>query len=172
MGTLIQDMKYTLRTLLKSPGFVAVAVLTLALGIGANVAIFALVNAVLLQPLPFHEPDRLVHIFDDLNGAGAKDVGMSAPELEDLRHRTNVFERVSALWPVSTALTGEIAPKGSNCLAPVRIIFNCWARARLSAGSSGKRTGCPVSWMESSLAMASGNGNSGAIPASSAGGSA
>jgi putative ABC transport system permease protein len=106
MGTLIQDMKYALRTLLKSPGFVVIAVLTLALGIGANVAIFALVNAVLLQPLPFHEPDRLVRIFDDLNGAGAKDVGMSVPELEDLRKRSEVFEQVSALWPVSVALTG------------------------------------------------------------------
>lgn len=106
MGTLIQDMKYALRTLLKSPSFVAIAVLTLALGIGANVAIFALVNAVLLQPLPFHQPDRLVRVFDDLNGAGAKDVGMSVPELEDLRHRTDVFEQVSAVWPVSVALTG------------------------------------------------------------------
>ena len=96
MGTLIQDMKYALRTLLKSPGFVAIAVLTLALGIGANVAIFALVNAVLLQPLPFHEPDRLVRVFDDLNGAGAKNVGISVPELEDLRHRTDVFASKSA----------------------------------------------------------------------------
>jgi predicted permease len=106
MGTLIQDAKYALRTLRKSPGFVAVAVLTLSLGIGANVAIFALVNAVLLQPLPFHEPDRLMRIFDDLNGAGARDVGMSVPELEDLRKRSDVFERVSAMWPISVALTG------------------------------------------------------------------
>jgi predicted permease len=106
MGILIQDMRYALRTLLKSTGFVAIAVLTLALGIGANVAIFALVNAVLLQPLPFPQPERLVRIFDDLNGAGAKDVGMSVPELEDLRQRSGVFEQISAVFPVSTALTG------------------------------------------------------------------
>jgi putative ABC transport system permease protein len=106
MGTLIQDMRYALRTLLKSPGFVAIAVLTLALGIGANVAIFALVNAVLLQPLPFQQPDRMVRIFDDLNGAGARDVGMSVPEFEDLRQRSGVFEHISALVPASVALTG------------------------------------------------------------------
>jgi putative ABC transport system permease protein len=80
--------------------------MTLALGIGANVAILTLVNAVLLQPLPFREPDRLVNVFDDLNGAGTKDAGMSVPELYDLRERSGVFEELSMVFPVSTALTG------------------------------------------------------------------
>jgi len=106
MGNLIHDLRYAVRTLRKSPAFLAVTVLTLALGIGANIAIFSLVKAVLLQPLPFPQPDRLVRVFDDLNGAGAKDVGMSVPELEDLRERSEVFEQISAIWPVSTALTG------------------------------------------------------------------
>jgi predicted permease len=103
---LTQDLRYALRTLSKSPAFVAIAVLTLALGIGANVAIFTLVNAVLLQPLPFREPDRLVRIFEDLGGAGAKNVPISVPELEDLRGRSDVFEQISAIFPVSTALSG------------------------------------------------------------------
>ena len=100
------DVRYAGRNLLKTPGFSAVAILTLALGIGANIAIFTVVNAVLLRPLPFQQPDRLVRVFDDLNGAGAKDVGTSVPELEDLRDRSGIFDDLSVIWPVSTALSG------------------------------------------------------------------
>jgi putative ABC transport system permease protein len=105
MDGLLQDLRYVLRTLKKSPAFVTISVLTLALGIGANLAIFSVVNAVLLQPLPFREPDRIVRVFDDLGGAGAKNVGMSVPELQDLEG-SGVFEHISAIVPVSTALSG------------------------------------------------------------------
>src|SRR3984885_5752957 len=105
------DLRYACRSLLKTPGFAAVAVLTLALGIGANIAIFAVVNAVLLRPLPFQHPEQLVRVFDDLNGAGAKDVGMSEPEFEDLRDRSGVFDNISALFPGSTALSGGDHPE-------------------------------------------------------------
>src|SRR6516162_287931 len=106
MDTLAADIQYAIRLLLKHKLFTAVAVLTLAVGIGANVAIFTLVDAVLLRPLPFHEPDRLVRVFDDLRGAGAKNVGLSVPEVEDLRQRSDVFEQVSVMFPISTALSG------------------------------------------------------------------
>jgi predicted permease len=102
----VQDLRYACRNLLKTPGFTSIAVLTLALGIGANIAIFAVVNAVLLQPLPFQHPEQLVRVFDDLKGAGAKDVGMSEPEFEDLRDRSGVFDNISVLFPGSTALSG------------------------------------------------------------------
>jgi predicted permease len=105
MGDIIQDVRYAWRVLSKSP-VLTIAVVTQALGIGATVAIFTLVNAVLLRPLPFREPDRLVRIFDDLGGGGAKNVGMSIPELEDLRDRSGVFEQVSAIFPASAALSG------------------------------------------------------------------
>jgi putative ABC transport system permease protein len=105
MDGLLQDVRYAWRTLKKSPAFVTISVLTLALGIGANLAIFTIVNAVLLQPLPFREPDRIVRVFDDLHGAGAKNVGMSVPELEDLQG-SGVFEQVSVIFPASQALSG------------------------------------------------------------------
>src|ERR1700689_3923245 len=103
---ILQDVRYACRSLLKAPGFATVAILTLALGIGANIAIFAVVNAVLLQPLPFQHPEQLVRIFDDLNGAGGKDIGMSEPEFEDLRDRSGAFDDISVLFPSSTALSG------------------------------------------------------------------
>ena len=104
MDGLLQDLRYALRTLRKSPAFLTIAVLTLALGIGANLAIFTVVNAVLLQPLPFREPERIVRVFDDLHGAGAKNVGMSVPELYDLSERSGVFEQISATFPSSAGL--------------------------------------------------------------------
>jgi putative ABC transport system permease protein len=105
MDGLLQDVRYALRALRRSPAFLTIAALTLALGIGANLAIFTVVNAVLLQPLPFREPDRIVRVFDDLDGAGAKNVGMSEPELEDLQ-RSGVFEQISVIFPASQALSG------------------------------------------------------------------
>src|SRR4051812_22284080 len=106
MQSLMQDVRFAMRTLARDRAFAIVAVLTLALGIGASVAIFGVVDAVLLRPLPFHEPERLVRVFDDAPGAGARDIGMSVPELIDLQERAGVFEQISALVPVNAALGG------------------------------------------------------------------
>src|ERR1700756_5492117 len=104
MENLIADLRFAVRTLVKTPAFLLVSVMSLALGIGGNIAIFNVVQTVLLQPLPFPQPERLVRIFG--NRAGAKDVGMSVPEFEDLRQHSDIFEQISVIFPVPTALTG------------------------------------------------------------------
>lgn len=106
MSLFVQDLRYALRTMLKSRGFTIVAVLTLALGIGGNVATFSVVYAVLLRPLPFPTPDQLVRVYDDLRGPGEQDVGMSAPELWDLQRRSGVFQEISAVAPSNSAVGG------------------------------------------------------------------
>src|SRR5580698_5357051 len=106
MASFVQDLRYAFRTLLKSPGFTIVAALTLALGIGANVATFSVVYAVVLRPLPFPNPEQLVRIFDDLRGSSEQDIGMSAPELWDLQDRSGVFQEISAVAPSNAAVAG------------------------------------------------------------------
>src|SRR5882762_7377210 len=81
-----QDIRHGLRMLRKSPGFTAVAILTIALGIGATTAIFSVVNATLLRALPYPQAEQLVSIEADFPGVGARDVGMSEPEWQDLQH--------------------------------------------------------------------------------------
>ncbi len=93
----------------KSPGFSTVAVLTIALGIGATTAIFSVVDATLLHPLPYAQPEQLVSIEDDLPGVGAQDVGMSQPEWQDLQ-RSGIFEYVSPTWFDENNLTGSSQP--------------------------------------------------------------
>jgi predicted permease len=107
--TLLQDARYALRLLAKSPGFTAVAVLTMALGIGATTAIFSVVDATLLHPLSYPHPEQLVRIEDDLPGAGAREVGISIPEWKDLQ-RSGIFERVSLVGGGSVNLTGSSQP--------------------------------------------------------------
>jgi predicted permease len=111
MGTLLQDVRYAWRMLLKKPTFTIVAVLTLALGVGANTAIFSIVNAVLLRSLPYRDPDRLVRIFFNEPGVGLRDVRFSKPELEDLQTRAGVFEDVTPTFEGSENVTGGQRPE-------------------------------------------------------------
>src|ERR1043165_5904407 len=111
MGTLLQDVRYGLRMLVKKRAFTIVAVLMLALGVGANTAIFSIVNAVLLRPLPYRDPGRLVRVFFNKPGLGLRDVRFSKPELDDLQTRAGVFEDVSPIFEGSEDLTGAGQPE-------------------------------------------------------------
>jgi predicted permease len=104
--TFVQDLRYAIRTLAKNKGFTLVAVLTLALGIGANVATYSVVYGVLLKPLPFPQPEQLVRVFDDQNATNEKDIGMSVPELWDLQDRSGVFREISAVGSSNSAVAG------------------------------------------------------------------
>ncbi|MGC2272662.1 MAG: ABC transporter permease [Candidatus Sulfotelmatobacter sp.] len=109
MAGLLQDMRYALRQLHKSPGFTAVAVLTLALAIGANTAVFSVIDAVMLRPLPFHDPSRLVVVKTTEPGR-LDDIGVSYPAFLDWRSRGQVFEGLSAFREDDFTLTGRGEP--------------------------------------------------------------
>jgi len=108
---LLFDLRYAMRVLLRSPGFSFIVIATLALGIGATTAIYSVVDATLLHPLPYPHPTELMHVEDDLPGTGAKDVGVSIPELRDLQS-SGIFQSVAlASHGASTNLTGGAQPE-------------------------------------------------------------
>ena len=111
MTTLGQDLRFALRMLRRSPGFAAVAIGTLALGIGANTAIFSVVHAMLWKPLPYPNPEELVRVTADFTRTNGVDVGLSAPELFDYRDRAGAFTAVSGLYPINANVTGGDRPE-------------------------------------------------------------
>src|SRR5215469_1361940 len=100
MGQLLQDIRYGVRTLLKSPAFTIVAVLTLALGIGANTAIFSVVQTVLLQPLPYPEPDRLVEISNNYLPQFPQ-LGISPGDFNDWRRESKTVSEMAVYSSIS-----------------------------------------------------------------------
>jgi putative ABC transport system permease protein len=111
LDALAQDARYAWRGLRRSPGFTVVTVLTLALGIGANTAIFSVVRAMLLAPLPYRDPSRLVFVWSDMTAAGYPRAPLSAPELKDLRDRGTLFNSFGSIWATTAALTGQGDPE-------------------------------------------------------------
>ncbi len=105
MDSLWQDLRYGFRILAKNPGFTMVAVLTLALGIGANTAIFSVVNAVLLRPLPYHEPGKLVRVYSEFPTMDLKKFWISAPEFMDIQNEAKSWESIGA-WSMGGANIG------------------------------------------------------------------
>jgi len=106
-----QDLRYALRILLKNPAFSLVAVLTLTLGVGANTAMFSIVNAVLFRPIPFRDSQQLVRVFFNDPRLGLRDMPASKPELDDLLTRADVFQDATPVGGGSVNLTGAKEPQ-------------------------------------------------------------
>ena len=116
MGTLLQDLKYGLRLLAKNPAFASVAVITLALGIGANTAIFTIINAVLLNPLPVKDAAHLVQLDTTdkktrVTVANATRLGVSFPNYQDYARESDAFSGLAAFQPGVLTLSGRGEPK-------------------------------------------------------------
>ena len=107
---LLADLRYAVRMLLRAPGFSLIAIATMALGVGATTAIYSVIDATLLHPLPYPNPTELVYVSDDLDGVGAQDVGVSIPEWKDLE-RSGIFQWVAINKFASVNLTGGAQPE-------------------------------------------------------------
>src|SRR5687768_8339239 len=112
MDSIIKDIRYGLRSLLKRPGYTAIALVALALGIGANTAIFSLVNAVVIQPLPYPDPDRLVWVWGNIRNGGNR-ASVAPLDFVDFRNQNKTFEQFAASFtvPLPVNLTGSGEPE-------------------------------------------------------------
>jgi len=152
---LIQDVRYGLRQLRRSPGFTAVAVLTLALGIGANTAIFSVIYAVLLRPLPYTQPDRLVRVFQQNQKAGITKDGSSYLNYEVWRKENHVFSELAGLQVHDLTLTGRGDPTAVCTVVVTPELFSL-LDAKPVAGRAffpedGKAGAAPVAVLNESL---------------------
>src|SRR6266550_4377425 len=114
MDALVRDLRHALRNLLRTPGFAIVTILTLALGIGANTAIFSVVNAVILRPLGYPQPDRLVYISSQFPQMGFDQFWISPPEFLEFQERTKSFSVVGAFTSGQANLTAPDRPRRLN----------------------------------------------------------
>jgi putative ABC transport system permease protein len=148
-----QDLRYAVRMLAKSPGFTAVAVLTLALGIGANAAIFSLVNAVLLRPLPYANPSQLFDVSQAKAGVSAEAV--SYPAFVELRDHSHVFTSVAGLAGHALTLTGRGEPADLSTLAVTPEFFSLFGTkpllGRPLSPQDGERGAAPVAVLSEQL---------------------
>ncbi len=148
MRTLIQDLRYGLRMLRKSPGFTAVAILTLALGIGANTAIFSVVDAVLLRPLPYPDPGQLALLPESNPKRGITDAGMSYPSLLELRDNSRAFSAIAGLASHSLTLTGRGEPSEARTIVVTQSFFSVFTTkpllGRTLLSGDGERGAAPV----------------------------
>ena len=122
MTGLLQDVRYSLRSFAKSPGFVAVAVLTLGLGIGANTALFSVVNRYLINPLPFADAGRIVSLHNEFGSIGLL-ASTSVPDHYDYRAQKKVFDEVASLYQQSMNLMGVDRPERIRAIVATAALF-------------------------------------------------
>ena len=127
--TLLQDARYALRMLRKNAGFTAVAILTLALGIGANTAIFSVVYAMLLKPLPYTQANQLFNVFQAKDQEGITGAGMSYPNLADLREQNHMFSEMAGWQHHQLTLTGRGEPAVVNAAVVTPGFFRVFAES-------------------------------------------
>ena len=108
---MLTQIRLAFRSLVKTPGFTLVAVITIALAIAANTAVFSLVNALLIRPLPFKAPESLVLLFEKFSGQGLDQIPVSAPEYLDWEKQTRSYERIAAFNFADFNLTGGDMPE-------------------------------------------------------------
>ena len=109
--SILTDIRFAARSLLKRPGFTLIVVLTLALGIGANAAVFSVINAVLLRPLPYRNADRVVMLWQNNIKAGIPDNDVSPANFVDWSEQSNSFEAMAGIEPFGFSLLGEGEPE-------------------------------------------------------------
>src|SRR5215207_934381 len=127
MQSLINDLRYAVRVLFKSKALTAVALLTLALGIGVNSAIFSVVNAVVLRPLPYPRSQDLMVVWGNLHKTGLEEIEISALELRDFQQQCQAFDQIAAYSTEGLNLTGVDQPER---LRGAAISANLFSRAR------------------------------------------
>jgi predicted permease len=128
LETFFQDTRYAFRMLRKNPGFTAVAVLTLALGIGANTAIFSVVYAMLLKPLPYSRPDQLLTVFEAQPKAGVKATGWSYANFAELREQNRIFSDMAGSQQHQLTLTGRGEPSVVNTSVVTPELFSVFGQ--------------------------------------------
>ena len=124
MQTFLQDLKYALRMLKKNPAFTAVAILTLALGIGANSAIFSVVNSVLLRELPYRQPGQLVRVYSEFPTMQLQKFWLSPPELLDIQREAKSWEAIGAWAPGGQNVGTESEPLRVTSAAITRSLID------------------------------------------------
>lgn len=143
MSRLLQDLRYALRQLQKSPAFTAAVVAILALGIGATSAVFTVINAILLEPLPYKQPDRLVQIYESMRGSQEGGLNMSAATYRDLRQRNRSFQDMAAFQQDTINLTGSGDPEQIACFSVSPHFFDVLGVSVVNGRSFAREEGQP-----------------------------